>query len=416
MAKTYVTNTKYEIISRFKVDGVVDKHDVIGAIFGQSEGLLGEDMELRELQKNGKIGRIEINLSSKDGKTEGEVKIPSSMDMAETCTLAATIETVDKVGPCDSKFETIQIQDKRASKRQEIVNRAQNLLQKFVKEEIPETTEITEKVREKAKTSNLVEWGKSRIPAGPEVTKSDSIIIVEGRADVLALLKNNIKNVISMNGANPPLELSKLMQNKTVTVFIDGDRGGELNLRKLMAIGKVDFVARAPEGKEVEELQRKEIIASLKHKIPIKTFLEERRLKHVPVKKSFRYHREKIATIKKWQKNPFKKTRHLKAVPARKPLFLEEKKQFKKDMEELNGSLKARILDENKKVLKEVPVRELLKEIPKTKNANAIVMDGIITERLAKTSEKQGIKTIVGIRQGNIKEKPKNLKIVSYSN
>src|SRR3989338_3549686 len=151
MAKTYINNTKYEIVSNFTVSGVVDKHDVIGAIFGQSEGLLGQDMDLRELQKNGKIGRIEITLESKDGKATDELYVPSSMHMAETCTLAATIETVDKVGPCDSKFETLQIQDKRITKRQEIVDRAKLLLQKMVTEELPTASEITEEVRDKAK-------------------------------------------------------------------------------------------------------------------------------------------------------------------------------------------------------------------------------------------------------------------------
>ena len=99
MAKTYIDTVKYIIYADTEVDGMVDKPDVVGAIFGQTEGLLGEELDLRDLQKNGRIGRIEVDMSPRGGRTMGQIKIPSSLDMVETCIIAAAVETVERVGP-----------------------------------------------------------------------------------------------------------------------------------------------------------------------------------------------------------------------------------------------------------------------------------------------------------------------------
>jgi DNA primase len=62
MGKLAQATSKYTIYARFDADGTVEKPDVIGAVFGQSEGLLGPDMELRELQKTGRVGRIDVEM------------------------------------------------------------------------------------------------------------------------------------------------------------------------------------------------------------------------------------------------------------------------------------------------------------------------------------------------------------------
>lgn len=268
MAKTYIESVKYIIHSDFEISGVVDKPDIIGAVFGQSEGLLGEELDLRELQKNGRIGRIEITSASVMGKTRGVLTVPSSMDMVETCILAAAIETVEKVGPFESRFRTKAVQDTRSAKRKEVVDRAKQLLQEMQSEQIPDRQEIAQQVRDESKTAEVVEWGPEKLAAGPSVKEDPELIVVEGRADVLNLLRNNIKNVISMGGSKPSQSLVELCRRKKVTLFIDGDRGGELNLRKLIEMTPIAFVARAPDGKEVEELTRKEIVMSLRRRMP----------------------------------------------------------------------------------------------------------------------------------------------------
>ncbi|MFH1224413.1 MAG: DNA primase DnaG [Candidatus Diapherotrites archaeon] len=268
MAKTYLNTVKYMIHIDFVISGIVEKPDIIGAIFGQSEGLLGDEMDLKELQKNGKVGRIEINSKSSMGRTKGEILVPSSMDMVQTSTLAAGIETVDKVGPCDAEFKITNIEDVRGAKREIIKERAKVLLQRMMKEQIPESNELTEEIRGSARKAEIVGYGKDKVPAGPDIDDSDELIVVEGRADVLNLLKNGIKNAIGMGGSQISPVVVQLSRRKKLTVFVDGDRGGELNARKLKQIASVAYVARAPDGKEVEELTGKEILLSLKRRVP----------------------------------------------------------------------------------------------------------------------------------------------------
>ncbi len=274
MAKTYVDAVKYMIKIQFTIKGVVDKPDIVGAVFGQSEGLLGEEMDLRELQKKGRVGRIEVNVHPEGGNTNGEIFIPTSMDMAETSVLAAAMETVDKVGPCESQFRVTTIEDVRQNKRADIAKRAKELLSRLKLEQTPEIDTLTEEIRSDARAGALVEFGRDRLSAGPDIETNDEVIVVEGRADVVNLLKHGIKNVIGMGGSRISQDIVSLSRRKTIVLFVDGDRGGELNARKLHQIAIVPFVCVAPDGKEVEELQQKEIIQALRRRVPIQTFLD----------------------------------------------------------------------------------------------------------------------------------------------
>lgn len=273
MAKTYVDAVKYMIKIHFQIKGIVDKPDIVGAVFGQSEGLLGEEMDLRELQKKGRVGRIEVNVRQEGGSTVGEIFVPTSMDMAETSVLAAAIETVDKVGPCESLFETKSIEDVRQNKRAEIAKRAKELLARL-KMETPEMDALTEEIRSDVRAGNLIEYGRDRLAAGPDIDSAEEVIVVEGRADVVNMLKHGIKNVIGMGGSRISQDIVNLSRRKPLVLFVDGDRGGELNARKLHQIANVQFVSVAPDGKEVEELQQKEIIQALRRRMSIQEFLE----------------------------------------------------------------------------------------------------------------------------------------------
>ncbi len=276
MAKTYLSAVKYNILAEFEVEGIVDKPDIIGAIFGQSEGLLGQEMDLKQLQQNGKIGRIEIDSKIVNGKTVGTIVIPSSMDMVQTSLLAAAIESVDKVGPCESKIKTTKIEDTRGLKRKEISTRAQELLQRFMTEEMPETKQMAESLMTSIQTAKLVEYGPERLAAGPDIDASPEIIVVEGRADVLNLLKNGVSNVIAMEGSKVPHTIVELAKTKTIVAFVDGDRGGELNARHLQEVAKLDFVIRAPDGKEVEELTKKEIVMAMRKKMSMEDAFQKK--------------------------------------------------------------------------------------------------------------------------------------------
>ncbi len=269
MAKTYIDTVKYLIYTNVEIDGLVEKPDVVGAIFGQTEGLLGDELDLRDLQKNGRIGRIEVDLGGREGKTKGVIKIPSSLDMVETCIIAAALETVDRVGPCEARLTITKIEDTRSVKRKFLVDRAKGLLRTLLNTEIPESKEISEMVRDEVKTAEIVEYGADHLPAGPGIEKVNDVVFVEGRADVINLLKNDVTNTIAIGGAKVTKTIVELSRRKEVTVFLDGDRGGDIILNELVQGGvDIDFVARAPTGMEVEELTRKELIKYLRNRMP----------------------------------------------------------------------------------------------------------------------------------------------------
>ncbi|GBF36233.1 DNA primase DnaG [Methanofervidicoccus abyssi] len=267
--------TKYIIYAELVADGYVEKNDIIGAIFGQTEGLLGGDLDLRDLQKSGRIGRIDVEvINNNDGKSYAKIILPSSLDRVETAIIAATLETIDKVGPCSAKLEVKDIKDIRLEKRQYITNRAKELLE-ILMDSMVDIHDISEEIREYIRTREIVEYGEEKLPAGPNIDSSDSIIIVEGRADVLNLLRCGIKNVIAVGGVSIPKTIVELSKKKITTIFIDGDRGGELILRESLQRCDIDYIARAPKGKEVEELSKKEVLKYLKLKVPVEQYLQQ---------------------------------------------------------------------------------------------------------------------------------------------
>ena len=435
MAKTYINTIKYKIVAKFEIKGIVDKHDIIGAVFGQSEGLIGEDMDLKELQKGGKIGRIEVEVQEGMGTTTGSLIIPSSMDMVKTSILAAAVEVVDKVGPCESTFEVTGIEDTRSAKRDSIKERAQELLQKMRTEEIPETETFAEAIRSGVRAADLINYGQDKLPASSGIEKEESIILVEGRADVINLLKHNVKAVIGIGGSAVPKTIIDLCRGKEVTVFIDGDRGGELNLRNLEKFIKIAFVARAPDGKEVEELVRKEIEACFKKKVSpadffSRSFRGDRGSDRAPYKRSYERRpysgapggRDRQGTGGRDRPYPERRSypeRSYEHRPVEPKIgkveeVSKEAEPFQPVMKELQDSLKGRLLDAKGKTIKEVGVRDLLAAMGSEKKVNAVVFDGIVTKRLAEEAEKIGIKYLVGVKKGRTGE-TKNVKVLTIS-
>lgn len=268
------STTKYMVKAKINADGVVEKPDVVGAIFGQTEGLLGDELDLRDLQKSGRIGRIEVEITSKGGKSEGIIYMSSSLDQVETVILASALETVDRVGPCKASIHVLGIEDVRITKREKVVERAKELLNELIKQSKGSSVDLTDSVRQSVQVEEITTYGKDRCPAGPNVSDSEAIIIVEGRSDVLNLLKAGIKNAIAVEGTNIPKTVQDLSRERVAIAFVDGDRGGELILRELFQVADVDFVARAPRAHEVEELTAKQIVKCLRNKMPGDQYME----------------------------------------------------------------------------------------------------------------------------------------------
>jgi DNA primase len=385
---------KYVIKASFKVDGVVEKHDVIGAIFGQTEGLFPKEFELRELQKSGKIGRIDIELSSANDKTTGTIIAPSSLDRAETAIIAAAMETVDRVGPCESTVKIDQITDVRVEKRSQIVQRAKELMRNWVVKEGQEIEKLLDEVQREDKKVKAVPYGRERLTATPDISKSDEIIVVEGRADVNNLIKSGVTGVIALEGVKVPNTIKNLAQKKDVIAFLDGDRGGDLILQEMLQVAKPTYVARAPRGKEVEELSPEEIREALAKKVPLEETLAKRLLpEEAPVKKAL----PEEAPVKKVSPEEAKAREELVGV-----------------VNGLRGTLEAVMLNGDGSQAGRIPVSELVDKLKDAQDVSVVVFDGIVTGRLIDTAKEKNVNTIIGERVAEGVRIPRGLDVKSF--
>lgn len=258
---------KYVIHATIRVDGTVARKDVVGAIFGQTEGLLGEGLQLRKLQRTGRIGHVDVNLNNHKGRVQGAIEVSSSIDQVSTAVIGAALETIDRIGPCKAVIKVKQIENIRSAKRDHVIDRAKQLLLEIVNSASGESKNILDEVKAVLTLDTEVEF--EEMTAGPNVKNSDSIIIVEGRNDVRNLLKFGIKNAIATMGSGVKPELAALAsKKKTVTAFLDGDRGGKLLLMEISGtLGKsLTHVAFAPQSREVEHLEGKVVTKCLGQK------------------------------------------------------------------------------------------------------------------------------------------------------
>jgi DNA primase len=421
MGKISQVSSKYIIHATIEIEGVVDRPDVIGAIFGQTEGLIGSELELRELQRSGRIGRIEVNVDTRSGKTQGSIVIPSSLDKAETSIIAASLEVIQRIGPCNAKIRVRKIEDVRISKRKYVVDRAKELLRSMLDSVLPDSQEIADEVAYSVRVMEVTEYGKDRLPAGPGIDESDDIIIVEGRADVLNLLKHGFKNAIAINGTSIPQTIVELCKKKEVTAFVDGDRGGKLILQELLSTAEVDFVTMAPDGKEVEEITKKEIHKALRSRVAG----EQAKLEIVPGKDEKPARLNTVASrlhSRPQPQRPEKSQRYERrapsshtAAPRPAPLNPEQKTKFKQMLEDLVGTRGACLIDENLNILGKVPLTEIDTTIKSLQGGvHAVVFDGVIERPIVQLAERSKVKFLVAM-DSKIKPAEARVGIVTLS-
>jgi len=421
-----LASAKYEALFSLEVDGPVDRADIVGALFGQTEGLFTEEYDLRELQEKGKIGRIQINSEIKGKKTLGEIIVPSNLSKEETAFIIAIIESVDKVGPYNANIQLRSLTDLREEKRQEILKRTKEIIEKQKESEnVGSVEEALMELMYSVKGSSIEEYGQSKLPAGPEVKKSEEVILVEGRADVINLLKHGYKNALALGGAtggNVPKEIIDLGKEKTLIAFLDGDRGGDMILRELEEAGvDIDFVARAPSGKEVEELTGKEITRALDAKEPFvktKERLEEKAKAEVNevAEEKASVNEEKPAETYQKSSEPAVQ----EAVPQVEETKEEAKPQLTVDkkvitvLDSVQGTLEAALLDSNLDQVDRIPVGDLAEKLGVSEEGKiyAVVFDGVITQRLVDIAAEKGVKTLIGVRVGNVSKNPPGLTII----
>ena len=403
---------KYNIILKFEVEGIVDKPDVIGAIFGQTENLFGDEFDLRELQDKGRLGRIYVNITNAKNKTEGEIIIPSNLDKIETALIAAMVENVDKVGPYNAKFKLVTIQDIREEKIKKIIDRAKEILGSWVKEKTLDIKEVIYEISSAVKTGELIEYGPDRLPAGPDVDKDPTLIIVEGRADVINLLRYGYKNVIAIEGATgkiPQTIIDLAKQKKTVIAFLDGDHGGDLILKELLASNvKIDYIARAPTGKEVEELTGKEINKALSNMMTVAQYLKKQQEAQQALKEALAPESQQPIVVQK----PPEEQPQIKEIEIKIPQNVLE------EIKKLPGTLEGIIYDQNWNQIERVQVRDIVQKLENlgdNSNVSYIIFDGVITQRLVDLASAKNIKLLIGARIGGITKRPKNVEILTLN-
>lgn len=406
-----LTTTKYLIHAQITANGIVEKPDVVGAVFGQTEGLLSNDLDLRELQRTGRIGRIQVNIHSNSGRAKGEIVIPSSLDRVETAILAASLETINRVGPCEAEIQTTKVEDVRAVKREQVVNRAKEIYKKMVESVGPTSIKMIEEVREAMRVHEISEYGEDRLPAGPSIHTSDAIIVVEGRSDVLNLLKYGIKNTVAVEGVSVPRSIGELSKKRTTTAFVDGDRGGELILKELLQIGDVDYITRAPKGKEVEDLEKDEVLVALRDKVPTAQFLATTNILNESNNSNKKDNHRNNKKHQRYNRNE----RQQKVVKEPEPQIEDDEVSLMKDMlKEFEGTGCGAILDEALNMTKEVEVENIYEEIKNIEgNVDTVIFDGVISQRLVDAASEKGIKKLVAFKSMNIVKKPQNVKLIT---
>jgi DNA primase len=378
---------KYLVKLRFEVDGVVERADVIGAIFGQTEGLFGPEMNLNELQKSWKVGRIEINLESKNDKTRGEVIIPMSTDIGTAALIAAAVESVDKVGPCSARFTVGQIEDVRAVKRKQIVDRAKLIVRDWSSKTSSEGENVLKDVTESTKRAKVINYGLENLPAGPGVYSSDLVYLVEGRADVVLFLRAGIENVVALEGTSIPDSIIELGKKKRLIAVLDGDRGGELIEKELAQVMKVEKVLHAPQGKEVEDLTPIDVINMLKAE------------------------KVDMPAVQRRQRAPESAPlQHEATEEADEPVVLKTRELYPN----LNGTLEAILLDQGLQEIGRFPISELVQKMEGASGALYLIFDGIVTQRLVESAARVGVKGIIGHRTGELSQVPDDVRIGTF--
>ncbi|HZD82624.1 MAG TPA: DNA primase DnaG [Nitrososphaeraceae archaeon] len=390
---------KYHVKLKFEVDGLVEKADIIGAIFGQTEGLLGPEMNLNELQKVSKVGRIEVNVDTKSNMARGDALIPMSTDISTAALIAAAIESIDKVGPFQAKFGLLGIDDIRAIKKKVIVDRAKKIVQDWATKTISEGEEMLKDVYDASKPGKLTAFGKAQLACGTGVFDSGWVILVEGRADVINLLRAGFDNAIAIEGAKIDETITKLTEGKKVIAFLDGDRAGDLILKELQGLVKIDKILRAPMGREVEECTPLEIAEILKEAMPFVTANEQQqRAQSLQQAESIQL--QKQERQEQIEEQQLQITSHSNTKEEDTSILSAVKEVYP----QINETLEAVVLDGSMKTLLKVPVSDIVKKLNSTEGAKMLVLDGIVTQRLVEVADKVGIEYIIGHRTGELKK------------
>jgi DNA primase len=296
-----------------------------------------------------------------------------------TALIASSIESINRVGPCASKVALERIEDVREARRKIIIDRAKEILHKWTIETMPSVDEVFKEVSDTLKLGKVEKYGSEELPAGPELGSAKEIIVVEGRADIINLMRCGLLNTVALEGAKVPEAIKKLCKEKEATALLDGDRGGDLILKELQQVTDVKFISRAPRGKEVEELNCKEIFDALEAKVP----------------------------LQEQQQQPYR-------PPRREKQKVEVPKEIAEIIKTLDGTLEAVLLNEKLEQMERLPVSKLAEKLQQAEGVNTVIFDGIITQRIVDIASEKNIKQIVASRLSDAVKPSLNVQLTTF--
>ncbi|MDR2204269.1 MAG: DNA primase [Nitrososphaerota archaeon] len=408
MGASQTFTIKYVIHSRFEIDGIVEKPDVIGAVFGQTEGLFGSELDLRELQKTGRIGRIEIDLFSKNDRTTGSITMPTSLDRVSTALITASVESINRIGPCSAKVILEKIEDIREARRKIIIDRAKEILHRWNIESMPSVDEVYKEISDTIKVGKVEKYGPEDLPAGPTLEHSREIIIVEGRADIINLMRCGLTNTIALEGAKIPDTIKRLTKERESIALLDGDRGGDLIQKELLQVTNVKYIGRAPRGKEIEECNCKEITEAIENKLSI-TELHKQQI--ITTQQPLQVQQQTTQQPVQ-RKQPTPQTATTRTTPKTpKPQVPE---QIKETVKTLQGTLEAVLLNDKLEQIERLPVSQLAEKLQQIENVNTIIFDGIITQRIVDIANSKTIKRIFASRLSEAVKPTTTVELITF--
>jgi len=240
---------------------------------------------------------------------------------------------------------------------------------------MPSVDEVYKQISETMKLGKVEKYGPEDLPAGPGLDEAKEIIIVEGRADIINLMRCGMINTVALEGAKVPESIKKLTKEKESTALLDGDRGGDLILKELLQVTSIKFVGRAPRGKEIEECNCKEITEALDARVAVADLFK-----------------------------PAKKEKPKLEVPE----------AINKAAKTLQGTLEAVLLNEKFEETERLPVSQLAEKLQQATGIDTVIFDGIITQRIVDVASEKTIKRIIASRISEAVKPALNVELLTF--
>jgi DNA primase len=267
MGIRYSSKMKYNLKFLFTVEGKVDESDIIGALLTLSAAYYPA-YGIVKLQNQSKLGKVKISkkdvVRDKQDRTEGSLQIPLNLDRADTSIFVSVIENITRIKLFGSKINLHDVEDLERGNSAKFLTRAIEVYNGFFDNEgSVSADDIRKTLLEMTSAKKAVTCGKHTI--GATFTESEQVIVVEGRADVLALSECGISNTFALNGWEFDEDtIIEFLGSKTITLFRDGDEGGREIEKKLAGCVPITYVVQTPHKVSVEDLSKTEIINYLK--------------------------------------------------------------------------------------------------------------------------------------------------------